>query len=661
MKIFYICYENIGGYNGAIRHIIEIVLHLQKLGHQVQLCAPGIGKYIEKPPINVKYIPVINLPLLRPLTYIFLAPVFLIIYLFRFKPDVIYTREIFFSFCQEALILKLLSYPAVIEVNGMATEQQGLPSIFSLFRPIIKLIQKINFNFFDKIIVHTEGLKQKIEKEYKIQSSKLAIISMGVDTGSFKPIPKEEARKKLNLELDYYYIGFVGSLSFLQGINILIESSPFIVKEIPKARFLIVGGGRLKDRLMRHVKEIGLEGNFIFTGEVPFNAVVQHISALDVGVVFFEPIREDPGDPIKLYEYLACGIPVVASNIIGYGDVVERMGTGKAVDSSDPRLVSNVIVDLLRDKDTREKMANRGGPDSVKDYSWLRRAEQVEGCLSDIRDLRMGKLSRKQGFYNNSIKHANGLLVEKNLKILCICYEDIAGYAGSNRQVIELVKGLEEIGHQVKLTVPLIRRLNEPVGLDIEYIPVINLPVIRYFTYLVFSPFYLIKIFLKFKPNTVFVFQIYWDIGSLFVCKLFRCPVAFYINNIAFEDFALTKTPKYIIYIAELIQKVYVVFANKIFVITDVIKEYINLKYNIPLERIEIVKDAVNIEDFKPMDKDEARVILGLERGNNLVGFLGSLYPWHGVDYLIDSAPLVLKEIPNTKFIIAGSGPMAKA
>ncbi|MFH1397001.1 MAG: glycosyltransferase family 4 protein [Candidatus Omnitrophota bacterium] len=247
------------------------------------------------------------------------------------------------------------------------------------------------------------------------------------------------------------------------------------------------------------------------------------------------------------------------------------------------------------------------------------------------------------------------------MKIVCICYEDIAGYAGSNRQVIELVKGLQEIGHQVKLTVPLIRRLNESAGLDIEYIPVINLPFLRYLSYLIISPFYLVKIMFKFKPDAVFVFQIYFDIGSLLACKFLRLPLAFYANGIASDDLSQSNIPKFIVYIVELAQKIYIKYSNKIFAITDFVKEYLREKYSIPTQKLEVLKDAVNIEYFKPMDRDAARGILGLGRDTNLVGFLGSLYPWHGVDYLIDSMPLVLKEVPNTKFIIVGDGPMAKA
>ena len=384
MKIFYICYADMGGHNGAIRHIVEIAFHLHKLGHQVQLCAPGINKFRESIPIDIKYIPVVNLSILRPLVYILVAPIFLIIYLSRFKPDVIYAREIFLSFCQEAIILRLLNYPSVIEVNGVVFEQLNLPNIFSCLKAIIRLMQKVNLRLFDKIVVHSKGLKQGIERLYSIESSKLIVVPMGVNIENFRPQPKDEVRKKLRLPFERYYIGFVGGFMPWQGIDDLIESSPFIIREIPEATFLLVGGGRLKNSFIRRVRELGLERNFIFAGEVSFEVVPLYINAFDIGVVFFKPIRRDPGDPIKLYEYLACGIPIVASDIKGYGDVIEKIGAGKAVDSSCAQAVSKAVVDLLKDKRMRDRMAQRGGVASVKDYTWMNRARQIEDCLNEI-------------------------------------------------------------------------------------------------------------------------------------------------------------------------------------------------------------------------------------------------------------------------------------
>ncbi|MFC1658649.1 glycosyltransferase family 4 protein [Candidatus Omnitrophota bacterium] len=383
MKIFYICYADMAGHNGAVRHIVEIIINLQKLGHQVQLCVPRFSKYRDKLPLNIRYIPVVNLPVIRPLVFILIAPFLLIVYLLKFKPNAVYVREIGFSLCQEALILKLLNYPSAIEINGMFFEQLKLVGVFSYLKPIFKFIQRTKFKFFDKILVHTAGLKEEIQKIYNIQSFKLEVIPMGVNTESFKPMPKKDVRSRLNLALGRYYIGFVGGLMSWQGIDNLIASSPFIIKEIPGVTFLIVGWGRLKNAFINMVKELGLEQNFIFTGEVSFETVPLYINAFDIGIVFFKPVRKDPGDPIKLYEYLACGIPILASNVKGYGDVVERIGAGKAVDSSKPQEISRVIVDLLRNNGLRDEMANRG-PASVEVHTWLNRAKQIEDCFNNI-------------------------------------------------------------------------------------------------------------------------------------------------------------------------------------------------------------------------------------------------------------------------------------
>ncbi|MFH1397002.1 MAG: glycosyltransferase family 4 protein [Candidatus Omnitrophota bacterium] len=381
MKIFYVCYEDISGHNGAVRHIIEIVVNLQKLGHKIQLCVPGVARYKGEMPLDIKYIPIVNLPFLRPLSYILFALFFLVLYLLRFKPDVVYLREMLFGTTQQVIISRWLKYPSVVEVNGALAEQKKRLNIFSL---LIKFMQRKSFNLVDKIIVHSSGLAWEIEKEYKIQSSRIVVIRMGVDIERFKPIPRQETRKRLKLADDFYYVGFTGSLLPWQGIDNLIDSAPLIIREIPRVRFLIVGGGRLRGSLVRRAVRAGCRDNFIFTGEVEFESVPLYINSFDIGVAFFKPVRSDPGDPIKLYEYLACGIPVVASNVKGYGDVVEGVGAGRGVDSLNPLAVSRIIIDLLRDEDLRSNMAQAAGPYSVKDSTWLVRARETEVYLRQI-------------------------------------------------------------------------------------------------------------------------------------------------------------------------------------------------------------------------------------------------------------------------------------
>jgi len=98
--------------------------------------------------------------------------------------------------------------------------------------------------------------------------------------------------------------------------------------------------------------------------------------------------------------------------------------------------------------------------------------------------------------------------------------------------------------------------------------------------------------------------------------------------------------------------------ADKIIVVTPRLKEVLQKDYGVPEDKIAVIRNGANIDLFKPMDVKKARAELGLSRTDNYVCFVGSLFRWHGVEYLIKSIPLILKQCPQTRFLIVGDGEM---
>ena len=102
---------------------------------------------------------------------------------------------------------------------------------------------------------------------------------------------------------------FVGHLAAWQGVEFLIYASPLILGKCPEIRFLVVGDGVMRDKLLELVSEFGLADKFVFTGRVPYECVPLYINAADVCVAPF--IRERNSkiglSALKTYEYLACG------------------------------------------------------------------------------------------------------------------------------------------------------------------------------------------------------------------------------------------------------------------------------------------------------------------------------------------------------------------
>lgn len=98
--------------------------------------------------------------------------------------------------------------------------------------------------------------------------------------------------------------------------------------------------------------------------------------------------------------------------------------------------------------------------------------------------------------------------------------------------------------------------------------------------------------------------------------------------------------------------------ASILFVCTSgLFKEYVQKTYGIPAKKVIPLSNATDPDLFKPIDKSEAQKILGLDNKFHCVVFVGSFAPWHGLEYLVDAAPHVIKIYPNARFLIVGDGP----
>jgi glycosyltransferase involved in cell wall biosynthesis len=156
-----------------------------------------------------------------------------------------------------------------------------------------------------------------------------------------------------------------------------------IIRQMPDIRFLIVGKGPMLEPLKHTVRQKNLEQAFIFTGSVPFDQVPDYMNCFDIGINFFKPVRTDPGDPIKMYEYMACGVPVIASPNENYGGYLESVGAGISVDPADAQKLVDKIVQLLKNPELRIKMGEAGRQEVTAHQTWIHRAQQIEEIVTE--------------------------------------------------------------------------------------------------------------------------------------------------------------------------------------------------------------------------------------------------------------------------------------
>lgn len=363
---------------GGYRKVYELAQNLEKLGHEPTIFLPKFN--YKSIPVRYVMIPTLDLPVIRPIIFNLLLGLYLFWAAIRERPSLFYSRPIN-SFIP-LLVAKLCSAFFVAEVNGDQCYNLRLIGAHRIKIGIIKIIEQINFKFADRIISITTGLKKMLMEEYGIRENKISVIESGSNLDLFKPLDQEYCKDILDLEKEIDYIGFLGTFFKYQGVDTLIEGANDVIEMVPGVKFLIVGDGAMKAAWMQKTEKLGLEDYFIFPGQAPYREVALYINAMTLCVA---PFTADRGEasPLKLFDYFACGKPVVSSDIPSVHQVLVDSQAAVLVPPDNPAALAQAVIALLKDQKRRETFGQNGRHFVATKYSW---ESQVRILMSRIED-----------------------------------------------------------------------------------------------------------------------------------------------------------------------------------------------------------------------------------------------------------------------------------
>ncbi|WJG10450.1 glycosyltransferase [Aliiglaciecola sp. LCG003] len=226
----------------------------------------------------------------------------------------------------------------------------------------------------DHMICVSESLKQ-LAVGLGADERKFTVVGNGVDTQKFNPLPKLDARKDLNISADAKVMITVGGLVKRKGFHRVIACMPELLQIHPNLVYLIVGGasaeGNIEQELRQQASALGLSDRVKFLGSLPPEQLSVPLSAADVFVLS----TANEGWANVILESMACGTPVVATDVGGNKEVIANPQVGTIVPFDDHEKLQHAIADALT-KEWDEVV--------IKDYA---QANHWDNRMQKLRDI----------------------------------------------------------------------------------------------------------------------------------------------------------------------------------------------------------------------------------------------------------------------------------
>ena len=381
MKIAYVCLDPgvpVFGMKGCSIHCQEVMRTFLKNGWEVNLFAKRLGKNIPQDLTSIRPQVIGSKlskdPKTRELELIENND--LIKDLLSASPnyDLVYERYSLFSYGAMDWA-RSNNIPSILEVNAPLIQEQK--KYRSLFAESLALKIRENCLLNADSIVAVSNEVRDVINIFRGSESKVTAIRNGVNVTRFRPRQDHKAKKDI-------VIGFVGTLKPWHGVSTLIEAFAQAKPLVENLKLCIIGDGPEKERLIAQTSRLAPETNSAITweGAVDSVEVPQKLQGFDIAVAPYPALDHFYFSPLKILEYMACGLPIVASRIGQIKELIIHEKSGLLVTPGSSEALKNAIVDLSRNKAKRDSLGSNARSLAVEKHSWHQVVERILSTIS---------------------------------------------------------------------------------------------------------------------------------------------------------------------------------------------------------------------------------------------------------------------------------------
>jgi glycosyltransferase involved in cell wall biosynthesis len=294
----------------------------------------------------------------------------------REKPDLLFVRKSFVV--SSLLIAKLKKIPFVWDMDTPLYEKEKFSDKKFPGLSFLEFLDFKTHQWADALTVVSSAVKDDYVKK-GMPPEKIFVCPNGVDPQRFSlEVCSRRVKEKLGLE-GKLVIGFSGGFSAWHGIDTFLESLPTLADCHPEARFLLVGGtlgGAYEDKV-----KSPYASKVIFTGQVSFEKIPEYLAAMDITVAPYPPIEFFYFSPLKIFEYMAMGKPVVTSKQGQLAEVITDGENGLLFEPGNQKEMLDQIKRLIDDVELRRRLGANARKTVVENYTWGHRAQRaLEAC-----------------------------------------------------------------------------------------------------------------------------------------------------------------------------------------------------------------------------------------------------------------------------------------
>jgi glycosyltransferase involved in cell wall biosynthesis len=307
------------------------------------------------------------------------------------RARLLYQRHGKFMFAG-AVLSRLMKIPLVLEYNASEDwmAKHWDPARFTSW---LRLCEKVSVDAASLIVVVSRTLEQQLIKA-GVPAHRILVNQNAVDPAWFHPhCGGETLRHELGFRSGDIVVCFVGTFSYWHGLTILEQAIQSLLQTQSAGtplKFLLVGDGPFAPQIRNALELRVKQGSVIFTGSIPHGSVRVHLDAADILVSPHVPMPGGTpffGSPTKLFEYMAMGKAIAASDLDQISEVLEHGRTALLVKPADPGELAQAIERLAADSHLRSDLGHNAMETALARHTWRQNARRVLAHYADRRHL----------------------------------------------------------------------------------------------------------------------------------------------------------------------------------------------------------------------------------------------------------------------------------